>query len=127
MEVELSGIEKARRQPQDGILPAPNKKAHADLLDWRHLLALGYLEGPEMEAFATWYHEAEQFEDHDMRNWLDKQLLVALSRRGFRSNQIVDAIKAQGIHVTSLEAAMRQQPAKEERPSLLPRGLGGKQ
>lgn len=125
--MEMSGIERARLEPQIGVPPAPNKKAHGDLLNKDYLLAIGYLDGPETEAFGTLYHEAAVFEDHDFKNWLDLQFTVALSRRGFRSNQIVDAIKAQGIHVTSLEAAMRQQPAKEERPSLLPRGLGGKQ
>lgn len=41
-----------------------------------------------VEAFGTLYWEANEFDDDDLRDWLDQQLLVAASRRGWRANQV---------------------------------------
>lgn len=118
LQVEESGIQRHRATDEDAPLPAPSKKNHADLLDWRHLLAIANLEGPSLEAYASLFVEAEEFEDADLMEWVMAQLKISLSKHGFRSEQIVQSIRAGNIHVATLEAAMRHQEApKKEEPA----------
>lgn len=64
------------------------------LLDQERKKALTYLDPSVVNAFASEYAEADEFEDNDLRRYLDENLIAAMSRKGFRSNQIVEMATA---------------------------------
>lgn len=56
-----------------------------------------------VDAYATMYWEANEFSDDDLRDWLDQQLIIGASRKGWRANQVVEVQKGEQMAKMSRE------------------------
>lgn len=77
---------------RDENLPDPRQAAL--LLDEDRKRMLAYLDPLVINAYAGEYAEAMEFQDADTLRYLDENLFLSMSKKGFRSNQIVEMSNA---------------------------------
>src|SRR5690349_10712658 len=72
-----------------------------------------------IDAYATLYWEANEFNDDDLRDWLDQQLIISASRKGWRANQVVEVQKGEQAAKMSreryLDPSYQGNPPAEEK------------
>lgn len=72
----------------------PDPRPAALLLEEERKMMLAMLDPLVINAYAAEYDEAKEFEDEGTRRYLDFNLMLSMSKRGFRSNQIVEMSNA---------------------------------
>ena len=73
---------------------APDTRPAALLLDEERKRMLANLDPLVINAYAAEYSEAFEFEDAETLRYLDENLVLSMSKKGFRSIQIVDMSNA---------------------------------
>src|SRR5688572_17366077 len=81
----------------------PDTRAAALLLDEERKEMLAHLEPIVINAYASEYAEALEFEDAETLRYLDKNLVMSMSKRGFRSTQVVEMSNAQQANKLAME------------------------
>lgn len=81
----------------------PDNRPAALLLDEDRKRMLAYLDPLVINAYAAEYDEAYEFEDEGTLRYLDQNLLLSMSKKGFRSNQIVEMSNAAEARRAAME------------------------
>jgi hypothetical protein len=80
-----------------------DNRAAALLLDEERKEMLAHLEPIVINAYAAEYSEAIEFNDIETLRYLDRNLILSMSKRGFRSTQVVDMSNAHHAQQLAME------------------------
>jgi len=81
----------------------PDTRAAALLLDEERRMMLACLDPIVINAYAGEYDEAKEFNDEGTLRYLDFNLILSMSKQGFRSKQVVEMSNAQEAKRQAME------------------------